>query len=245
MYGWLAMLRRLKQPNAPLYRQVADLMRKRIKDSDWPPGFQLPTLQVLVREFGVARLTVIQAMDILAAEGVVTRRQGRGTFVLRRPADQRWLRVHTSLDEFSAVYGGAEPRMLADGAKMPVLREAEGRLGPAYRFLRRVNSRDGVPFGVISIFLDEAIFCREPARFRNEAIIPILLTMTDVPIAHAWQELTIGTADVELAELLDIPVNSPTAEVRRIVRGEDGTVLYLGEISYRGDFVRLEIDLKR
>jgi GntR family transcriptional regulator len=65
-----------------------------------------------------------------------------------------------------------------------------------------------------------------------------------VEIAKARQTLSIGTADVETAGQLAMSVNSPTAEVRRVFTGPDGTVIYLGEVTYRGDFIRFEIDLK-
>jgi GntR family transcriptional regulator len=41
-----------------------------------------------------------------------------------------------------------------------------------------------------------------------------------------------------------VPLNSPVAEVRRVFTSRDRTVIYLGEVTYRGDFVRLEMDLQ-
>jgi GntR family transcriptional regulator len=69
--------------------------------------------------------------------------------------------------------------------------------------------------------------------------------MPEVEIAKARQTLTIGSADVDTAELLRVPVNAPIAEVRRVFNAPDGTVIYLAEVTYRGDFVRLEMDLKK
>jgi GntR family transcriptional regulator len=106
-----------------------------------------------------------------------------------------------------------------------------------------VHSRDGEPYCVISIFLDERVFRRAPRRFRRETVIPVLLDLR-VRIARAHQTLRIGTADVETAQYLGIPVNAPTAEVRRVCRAPDGTVAYLGEVTYRGDYIHLEMDLK-
>ena len=56
--------------------------------------------------------------------------------------------------------------------------------------------------------------------------------------------MTIGSADLDLARLLGVPLNSPVAEVRRVFNSADGRVIYLGEVTYRGDFVRIEMDLK-
>lgn len=59
-------------------------------------------------------------------------------------------------------------------------------------------------------------------------------------IAKARQTLNIAAADIEVAPDLHIAVNSPVAEVRRVFNNPDGSVLYLGEASYRGDYVHLD-----
>ena len=65
-----------------------------------------------------------------------------------------------------------------------------------------------------------------------------------VEIVSARQMLTVSTADVEVAQHLGIHVNAPVAEVRRVFTGPARRVLYLAEITYRGDYVHLEMDLK-
>jgi GntR family transcriptional regulator len=62
-------------------------------------------------------------------------------------------------------------------------------------------------------------------------------------VARARQVLTIGTADMEVAGQLHIPVNAPVALVRRVFTDAAGRVIYLGEVTYRGDFIHLEMDL--
>jgi GntR family transcriptional regulator len=239
---------RLKRTAIPLYVQIADLIRQRIARGHWPPGTQLPTLEELVREFGVARVTVRQAMDIVSVEGLITRQRGRGTFVAAAPAQRSWLRVETSLSALGAMYAGTKPRLLTlteTIAAAPVTPD-DGTPAPRYRFMRRVHSKvDEPPYALISIWLDARIFQRAPKRFRTETVIPLLETMPGVTIARARQTLTIGSADVDAAELLRIPVNAPTAEVRRVFNDPDGTVIYLAEVTYRGDYIRLEMDLKK
>ncbi|HEX2390411.1 MAG TPA: UTRA domain-containing protein, partial [Casimicrobiaceae bacterium] len=58
------------------------------------------------------------------------------------------------------------------------------------------------------------------------------------------QTLEIGTADVTVARLLGVPVSAPVAEVRRVCQDRHGVVVYLGEVTYRGDYIHLEMDLK-
>jgi GntR family transcriptional regulator len=70
-----------------------------------------------------------------------------------------------------------------------------------------------------------------------------MVDLPNVTIASARQTLRISTADVEIARLLGVSVGSPVAEVRRICLAPDGTVLYLGQITYRGDFIQFEMQL--
>ena len=75
------------------------------------------------------------------------------------------------------------------------------------------------------------------AKMHYEAELP------QVQIARAWQTLSIATADLEVAQLLELPLNAPVAEVRRVFCAPDGTVIYLGELVYRGDFIRVDMNL--
>ena len=65
----------------PLYMQVRDLVLERITSGTWKPGAMLPAEVDLARELGISSGTVRKALDALEAEHVVSRRQGKGTFV--------------------------------------------------------------------------------------------------------------------------------------------------------------------
>jgi GntR family transcriptional regulator len=67
--------------------------------------------------------------------------------------------------------------------------------------------------------------------------------MKDAGIARAHQTLAIGAADIETARHLGIGLNAPTAEARCVVTDKDGVVIYVGEITYPGEYVRMNIEL--
>ena len=230
----------------PRYVQLAELIRRRIAKGHWPPGSLLPSIEHLMDEFDVARVTVRQAIATLARERLLSPQRGRGTFVTGQPDTRRRLRVETTLDDLVAMYSGDQPEhaTLSEGVIAPVLRETDGIKAPKYFYLRRVHSRGGERYCVISIYIDHRVFRRAPARFRRELALPVLTSLPGLKIARARQTLTISTADVETSRLLDIPINAPVAEVRRVMRGVDGTVIYLAEVTYRGDYIHLEMDLK-
>jgi GntR family transcriptional regulator len=230
----------------PRYVQLADILRERISRGQWEVGEKLPSLEELVREFDVARVTVRQAVDVLAREGLLSPERGRGTFVTGKKSEDRKLRAVTTMGELAELYRDSKPELLNldEASTAPALAEGEGKPAPGYFHMRRVHALDGVPYCVISIYLDERIFRRAPDRVRKELVIPLLMSMRGVKIDRARQTLTIGSADVDEASHLRVPVNSPVGRVRRVFNAPDGTVIYLGEVTYRGDFVRLEMEMK-
>jgi len=229
----------------PLYSQLADLLRQRITRGAWPPGSKVPSLEALVDEFKVARVTVRQAIEILSREGLLLPQRGRGTFVSDQVQSQRSLALETSLQGLADAYRNDKPELtlIEEAGVQPVLNSSDGRAAPAYQFMRRVHSRDGAAYCVAAIYIDQRAFRLAPKRFRQETVVPVLMDLPDVQIASASQTLRISTADVETARLLNVPVNSPVAEVRRLCLSPDGSVLYLGEITYRGDFIEFSMQL--
>lgn len=230
----------------PRYAQLAELFRQRITRGQWRAGDRLPSLDELTKEFDVARVTVRQAMDLLERDGLVFAQQGRGTFVTAKPVRDRWLKLESSLRALADVYRDDTPQLtlIEEAAAMPRLRPEDGKPAPEYHFMRRVHSREGERYCVISIYLDERVFGLAPQRFRGETVIPVMLDLPEVSIARARQTLAIAGADLEVAGYIGIPVNAPVAEVRRVFTAPDGTVIYLGEVTYRGDYIHLEMDLK-
>ena len=230
----------------PLYVQLADVMRQRIVKGQWAPGAVLPSIDELMREFEVARVTVRQATRLLADEGLLLPQRGRGTFVTEAAARKKKLLVETTLHDLVEMYRGDTPDLsnIVESDEQPILTDNDGIPAPHYIHMRRVHSRDGEKYCVVSIFIDEDVFQLAPAEFRKEVVLPILATLPGLTIASAHQTLHISSADLAVARDLEIPVNAPVAEVRRVLCDPNGRVVYLGEATYRGDYVRLEMDLK-
>ncbi len=230
----------------PRYVQLAELLRQRIDRGYWRPGAILPSIEQLMAEFEVSRVTVRQAIALLADEGLLLPQRGRGTFVTEKASARRQLRVETTLDDLVTMYQGDRPdhATLAEAIADPELSEKDGIKAPKYFFMRRVHSRNGERYCVISIFIDYRVFRRAPSRFRRELALPVLTSLAGLQIKAARQTLTIASADVTTSQLLGIPLNAPVAEVRRLMRSPDGTVIYVAEVTYRGDYIHLEMDLK-
>jgi len=237
-----------ERSRVPLYLQVASALSRRIEIGEWKPGEKISTLAELEAEYQVARVTVRQAVEVLQDEGLVRCLQGKGTFVADEVADKRWLKLET---EWSALVSTIEdnvPRFIEPRQAVPVPRidPGEGRLAEGYEHLLSVQSRDGVAYAVASVHLARSVFDRAPEAFRSRTALATLSRLArigDVEIAGARQTLVIGGADPEISTLLKIALGAPTAEARCVVTDGNNVVIYVGEIVYRGDCIKLDGDL--
>lgn len=230
----------------PLYLQLADLFRERIARGVWPYEHRLPSLEELVKEFGVARVTVRQSIELLAREGLVSPQRGRGTFVTGMPKRDHFISVVTRLEDLIRTVESAPPKIVTieETSATPSIGPNEGKPAAKYVFMRRVYLREKQPYCVINIYLDQRIFDKASKEFRSKTVIPVLAGIKGVVVAKASQVLTVRAADMEVARLLELQMNAPIAEVRRIFRDKKDVVIYLAEIAYRGDVIRVEMDLK-
>ena len=226
---------------------MAALIRKRIHDGEYVPGERLPSIEGLAQTFHVAVITIRQALALLEDEGLIERQQGRGTFVARSIEEKRWLRLESSWDTLIRMWGRSKPRPIKvfDTVGNPILQPDDGKSAPAYRYMRRVHLAENVPYAVIDLYVDRRLYALCPERFDSEMVIVVLDSLAEVKIKSMRQCLTIGTADLETASLLEVPVNAPVGMVRRVIRDQNDVVIYVGAAIYRGDLVKLERELKK
>jgi GntR family transcriptional regulator len=234
-----------ERSRAPLYVQIAAALRQRIEDGRWSPGDKISTLEELEAEFQVARVTVRQAVDILEKEGLVQRRQGRGTFVTGIPPDRRWLRLATDWETLIDSIKDNVPHVIPNEGAPPEPRidPGDGAAAEEYAFIKSLQSRDNEPYAFARVHVAKEVFELAPKHFRTRTALSVLSTLESVTIARAHQTLMIGAADMETAQRLGLALNAPTAEAHCVVVDDRGIAIYVADIIYRGDCVRFDIDL--
>ncbi len=229
----------------PLYIQVASVMRRRIETSQWLPGQKISTLVQLEREFEVARVTIRQAIDVLRQEGLLHSEQGRGTFVHEKSLSRHWFKLATSWDVLvDAIKDNVPKRIKVEApAAFPNLQEGEGRAASKYVFMRTVQYKDNEPYGLVNVHLAEDVFRRAPDEFRMHPALSVLATLRSANVEQAYQTVVIGSADPVAAEHLQIALGAPVAECRCVAIDDRGVAIYVADITYRSDAIKMHIDL--
>jgi GntR family transcriptional regulator len=237
------------------YRRVASVLRRRIASGEWQPGDRLPALDALVEEFRVGRVTVRHALDLLADEGLIARhRDRRGSSVIAHPLDRRWFTLALNLAELETLSAAITVSELEAGPwerPLPVSRQ-EGRPAEAYHRVVHLHHHPDFPHPVAmtEILIESRIYAdlENHAGKDGERDRPILerLAARHADLGQIQQTLTIGEADIELSHHLGVHEAAPIAELRRVIRDGAGTVIYFGNLFFRGDLVRLDfsVDLK-
>ena len=228
------------------YIQLATLFRRRIESGLWPVGEQIPTVDELASECGVARATIRQALGLVEAEGLIERFRAKGTFVKRRPQDQLWCEVETDWQGLLSSREGAEIEILSDMmGGPPLVHHAIGTAGQNYRHLRRRHSLDGRPFLVADLYIDERLAKKiTDEETTSLTALRMVAAIPGVKITEARQTLTIGTADIETAGVLGLPLNAPVCHVTRSAVDQRGRLVLVSNGIYRGEVVRVDVKLK-
>jgi GntR family transcriptional regulator len=229
----------LQSSEQPLYVSLAELLRREIHARRWPVGMQLPTIDALAAQYGLAKVTVRQALARLAAEGLIDRVQGRGTFVAASVGQPKPIELESSWQSFVEAIDGNVPELLR---VEPICRDAPLRVEDGvpfapYRYMRRLHRSLGLSYCVIDLYLAMSCYRQAPQAFDTQMVIPLLSRLGSLNITKMTQSFRILTADLEVARLLGLPINGPIGEVRRVISDDHDRVLYLGIGQYRGDAV--------
>ncbi|HEV8015758.1 MAG TPA: GntR family transcriptional regulator [Stellaceae bacterium] len=233
----------------PIYAQLVTLFRRRIESGEWVLHQQMPTLESLVEELGVARATIRHAIGFLEREGLIGRYRGRGTFVLAQPESEVWHEIPTDWDTLiqpdrdRAIK--VEWLVCKQAENLPVPSHSGGTLAPAYQYTRRVFRRGGVPYFTGHSYIERRAFqAIGKSGFGDTAPLRSLQSHFKKSIGRAMQTINVGSADMETARLLDVPLNAPVVVLHRSVFDRNEMLIYESEGFHRGDFVRIRMQLR-
>jgi len=207
---------------SPLYQQIKGLLLKSLRAGEWRPGDVIPSEIELAARFKVSQGTVRKAIDELAAEKHVVRRQGKGTFVATHAEEQTQYRF-LRLTPDDAGEGRLQRRLLecrrmragADLARTLALKSGE----TALQIRRLLLAADGVPVVLDEIWLPAPLFkgltTEKLAAWRGP-MYGLFETEFGVRMVRAEEKLRAVAAAGEDASLLGVPEGTPLLQVDRL-----------------------------
>ncbi len=209
---------------SPLYQQIKVLILQSLQAGEWKPSAAIPSEIELAGRFRVSQGTVRKAIDELASENLLVRRQGKGTFVAthaERQIQYRFLKLIP--DNGDPGSEGPAKRHIVDckrtRAAVEVARALSIRPGDAVLQVRRVLAFAGIPTILEDLWLPAAPFkglTAERLRDYDGPMYALFETEFDVRMVRAEEKIRAVLPDNEQCELMKISTQTPLLSVERI-----------------------------
>lgn len=232
----------------PKYHQVYLVLREQLADGRFADG--VPPEMQLVKQFGVARVTVRKALERLAAEGLIARAPGRGTVAVKAPPSTATSRapltglleniVHMGLRTTVRVLGCdivPAPDAVAQALALPA--------GAPVQKALRVRATPEGPLSHITTWVPAALAQGFGADELARQPILLLLEAQGVRIGRAQQSISARLADAAVAQHLDVAVGSALLAVQRLIFDADERPVQWLQGLYRPDRYQYQMQLSR
>ena len=206
---------------SPLYRQIKALITQALVAGEWRPGQVIPSEQELAVRFGVSQGTVRKAIDEMAAENLLVRKQGKGTYVASHNDPRalfRFLRLvpldgdlshptSVPLDCWRAKAGQEASRMLAIEPGAPII------------IVRRLLQFALKPVVIDEIYLSGETFqglTAEVLQSWNGSLYSLFETRFGLRMIRAQERIRAVAADRNASEALKVAEGTPLLSVERV-----------------------------
>lgn len=208
----------------PLYLQVRDALAQRIASAEWKPGAVIPNEMDLAREFGVSPGTIRKAMGMLEEERLLSRRQGRGTFINDQSSAELAVRyVSIRAHSGEPIVGDVRDMELSQGvANESECRRLKLRTHERVYRLRRVRLCKGEPFMVEDSSMPATLFPGLHDKPSPPHRVVVLAQQYGILLGKAEERISIAEAPSDIAQLLQVPSQSPLMALDRVLLALDG-----------------------
>jgi GntR family transcriptional regulator len=235
--------------NVPLYYQLVGIIKRNIAAGLLTPGDLLPSEAELCKALAISRSTVRQAIGTLESEGLVVRRQGKGTFIAEPKVRRRTESVYSFTSEINAMGKTPSSAIIEfaiitppeDIVRMLELRSADTR---CYKFTR-VRKVDGEPLILETSYYPQYIYPNLTRELLETHSFYSLLYEVGVVPETALDSYQAVCCTTEEAALLGCEAGSPCFFVQRRTRSSAGELYEFTQSLLRGDRTHLDLVLGR
>lgn len=228
---------------SPLYQQIKGLILQSLQAGEWKPGEAIPSEIELAGRYRVSQGTVRKAIDELASDNLLVRRQGKGTFVATHAEHHVQYRFLKLLpDRGTPDSEGPAHRRIIDcrrlRASAEIARALGLRSGDAVLQVRRVLAFAGVPTILEDLWLPGTPFkglTAERLAVYDGPMYALFETEFGVRMVRAEEKIRAILPDPVQAQLLQVPAGTPLLSVERVAYTYNDTPMELRRGLYRTD----------
>ncbi len=228
----------------PLYYQIARRMQSAIESGELAPGSRIENEIALAARLGISRPTIRRAIQELVDQGLLVRRRGVGTQVVRGRLT-RGVELTSLYEDLSLSNRSPTTRVLLHEEIVPsaeVLEALTLPAGTAVLHLKRLRLSDGVPLALLENHLPPEFLALTPAQLERHGLYQ-LMRARGTTMRVARQAIGARAATAEEAELFAQEPGSPVLTMSRTLYDQSGHAVEHGEHSYRPDLYSFEVTL--
>lgn len=233
--------------NPPLYQAVRDRLLKRIGSGELKVGDHLEPEIELADTYGVSRATMRSAISDLVQSGLLVRRPGVGTLIVRSSPRVRSTGLFELMSGFAEATEGAQVLILDSGNQKPTAAVSEAMELPRTAKMLRIYAlckAADVPVAVCETWLPEDLGI-SPAEPRVAPLYDLLEQTYGKRISHGQDTVTAVSATGDTAGLLGVPEGSPLISIERVAYDGNGAPLLYSRSQFRSEAYSYTVTLTR
>ena len=242
----------------PLATQAAAIIRGAIQDRRWPVGARIPGEPQLANEIGISRATLREALRMLVSDGLLDRRHGIGTFVVRVPAPQiergidELFSLGSAIEQLGYVPGTGEHNVAVEAGSAVITDELRQPRGTQVVHLTRVRLADGRP-----VILCDDYFVADvvPDRLTPEQLEAEVVSLGSLygwfdqhlglPIDSALTHIEPVAATATIQKALEVPRGTPLLRLRQTHYTADGRPVLYSENVHNSNVIQFHVQRRR
>ena len=234
--------------NSPvaLYHQLKEILAQKIISNEWSVGDRLPTEFELCEQYGVSRITVRQALTELERDGLISRKQGVGTFVSIPKIEQSLTSFYSMSEEFRK--RGLKPRtevveFRIESAERTVRKALAIEEGQTVYHIKRLRFADDLLMAIEYTYLPEVLFPNlTKAELDSNALYDVMRNRFGVVTSSARESFGAIAISKDDAKYFGLAEGYPALDLERFAYSGSDCVEYTRGVM-RGDKFRFYVKL--
>lgn len=234
----------------PIYNQVADWVRSQITKGIWSAGEKIPSEEEFVRNLNVSRGTIRKAIALLTEEEVLTKIQGKGTFVSERkisyPFGSELISFSETMQERDINYSTKVLEKIVIPSTIFLQKKLNLKNGEKVLLLKRIRYVDGVAAIYLENYLSAEKFKDvEKTNFEENSLFKVMEEIMGSRISKGVREFSASLVDDELSSFLNLEVGMPILKFDQVTFNEANEPIEYSKIYLRTDKYKVTSELSR
>ncbi len=238
-----------KDRSIPLYYQLENILREKIRLGEYRPGDPFPTEDQLVQSYRLSRITVRKALSALEKDGLIERKRGKGSRVTEGQGHLEPMKLTGMIEDIIAMGVKTKTKIITfDSVHLPKKVAERLSLSEDEKALRieRVRTIRGLPISYTLSYVPSDL--GKKVSIRDLTVHPLLNVLEKecrVKIGRGIQIIEATIADSRIASLLDVMTGAPLLKIERTVFDMKERPVEFLTILYRSDRYRYTVELVR